>query len=141
VQAENAIHIRVCLAVVEKDKILLVPHYQTDACEVQWGVPGGRVIIGESLRAAARREFYEETGLEAEVTGLLNVSEVILPDQPYHSITIAFWGRIIRGRLRSEKDHPYGVKTPQWFSAAALRACNYHPKETVEKALGSGSER
>ena len=32
-----------------------------------WNMPGGRLDAGESLAAAARREVYEETGLEVEI--------------------------------------------------------------------------
>jgi hypothetical protein len=39
----NSIRIRVCLAAVQDDKLLLAPHYDTDAGPVQWTVPGGRV--------------------------------------------------------------------------------------------------
>ena len=136
---DNIIRIRVCLAVVEAEKLLLVPHYQTDVGAVQWVVPGGQVKFGESLEAAAVREFLEETGLQTAVTDLLHVSEVILPDRPYHSITVSFSGRLLGGELRAEANHPYGEKVPRWMSAADLKHVRYHPEQTVEKALGIGS--
>ena len=77
----DVIRIRACLAVVQDHKILLVPHYDTDAGPIQWVIPGGRLRFGESLREAALREFFEETRLRACLTGLLDVSEVILPER------------------------------------------------------------
>ena len=109
----GSIRIRVCLALVESGKILLVPHYETDAGEIQWTVPGGTVEYGEALETAVTREFFEETGLKTEVTGVLCVSEVILPERPYHSITISFSGNVIGGNLRAEENHPFGTKTPR----------------------------
>jgi len=132
----NTIRLRVCLAVVEKDRILLVPHYLTDSGAVQWLVPGGEIGFGESLKEAVIREFFEETGFRAEVIRLLNVSEVIRPKRGYHSITISFSGNVLGGRLQSEANHPYGEKVPRWFSAAELKAVKYHPEKTVEIALG-----
>ena len=132
----DSIRIRVCLSVVENEKILLVPHYKTEAGAVQWVVPGGKITFGENLKAAAVREFREETGLEAEVTGLLDVSEVILPERPYHSISISLSGRVTGGTLGPEAKHPYGEKIPRWFSIAEVKAVCYHPERTVEKALG-----
>jgi 8-oxo-dGTP diphosphatase len=133
---QNTIRMRACLAVVERGKILLVPHYKTDVGETQWTVPGGKVEFGESLETAVVREFYEETGLKVEVTGLQDVSEEISPERPYHSVTIAFTSRVIGGDLRAEANHPYGVKLPRWFSAAELTQVKYHPARTVEIALG-----
>lgn len=132
----NLIRIRVCLAVVDRGKLLLVPHYGTDAGAVQWVIPGGKVQFGESLPRAAVREFIEETGLRAEVTGLLDVSEVIVPSRPYHSITISFTGRITGGELMAEANHPYGKKVPRWLSEEELRTVLYHPEQAVERALG-----
>jgi 8-oxo-dGTP diphosphatase len=132
----HPIRVRVCLVVVEDDKILLAPHYQTDARPVQWTVTGGMVEFGESIKEAARREFYEETGYNARIAGLLGISEVILPEKSYHSVTIAFTGRITGGDLKPEAEHPYGEKIPRWMSAADLAGRKYHPEAIVEKALG-----
>lgn len=132
----NPIRLRVCLAVVKNEKILLVPHYFTDSGSFQWLIPGGEIEIGECLKIAAIREFFEETGFRAEVISLLNVTEVIHPKRQYHSITIAFSGNVLDGKLQSEANHPYGEKIPKWFTAAQLMTIKYHPEKTVEIALG-----
>ncbi len=130
------IRIRVALAVVQQGRILLVPHYDTDAGPVQWCIPGGRLGMGEALRAAAAREFTEETGLIARVDDVLEVSEVLLPERPYHSLTITFGGTVLGGSLAAEPGHPHGEKLPRWFSAEELAGLAYHPPATVERALG-----
>jgi ADP-ribose pyrophosphatase YjhB (NUDIX family) len=132
----STIRVRAALAVMHEGRILLVPHYDTDAGPVQWTIPGGRLSFGEALRAAAAREFQEETGLTARADDVLDVSEVIVPERPYHSLTITFRGRILGGTLSAEAGHPYGEKLPRWFSAADLAGLAYHPPATVARALG-----
>lgn len=134
---QSVIHVRICLAAVQDHRILLVPHYDTDAGPLQWNIPGGRLEFGESLRDAAVREFNEETGLIAEIGGLLDVSEVILPERPWHSITITFIGKVVDGVLRDEIHPVYGSKMPKWLSLKELGDTPYHPSEIVRKALNS----
>ncbi len=138
---EPEIRLRAGMAVVQEDKILLVPHYHPDAGVVQWVIPGGRVRFGEGLREAALREFQEETGCQAQITGLLDVSEVILPEKSWHSVTITWSGAITGGQVKAEPGHRYGEKTPAWFSADELRGLAYHPPQTVEKALAAAAPR
>jgi ADP-ribose pyrophosphatase YjhB (NUDIX family) len=132
---QQTIHVRVCLAALETQRLLFVPHYNTDAGPIQWNIPGGRVEFGESLREAGLREFTEETGLTAEIIDLLDVSEVILPERPWHSITISFLGKVTGGTLRDEIHPVYGSKTPRWLSLEELQGMPYHPPQVVRKAL------
>jgi len=43
----------------------------------RWSLPGGHIEAGESARAAALREVREETGVAAEIGGLVDMHEVI----------------------------------------------------------------
>jgi len=53
----------------------------------QWSIPGGRLEWGETLQAAALRELKEETGVEAELLGLLDVVDGVFPARPGGEIT------------------------------------------------------
>jgi 8-oxo-dGTP diphosphatase len=134
----DGIRVRARLAVVEEGRVLLAAHYRTDAGAVQWLIPGGAVEYGESLRAAACREFTEETGLRAECGDLLDVSETILPEKPWHSVSVVFRGTLAGGDLAPETHATYGRREARWFAAADLADVAYHPELAVRLALGVG---
>jgi ADP-ribose pyrophosphatase YjhB (NUDIX family) len=137
---DKTIRVRACLAVVQGGRILLVPHFGTDVGPIQWNIPGGSVEFGESVQQTAIRELWDETGITARIRGLVDVSEVIIPERPWHSITITFLGEVISGELRSETEHPYGRKIPRWFTADELKQIDYHPMEIINKVMGIGQK-
>ena len=59
----------VCL---KGDQVLLIKR-GTPPRLGQWSLPGGRIEWGEAVDVAALRELKEETGVEAELPGLLDV--------------------------------------------------------------------
>jgi 8-oxo-dGTP diphosphatase len=55
----------------------------------QWSIPGGRIESGEPASIAAMRELREETGVEAEFLGLIDVVDYLSPERHYVLIDYA----------------------------------------------------
>lgn len=60
----NSVKTGVSILVYEAGKLLLVRRGKPPF-RGYWAPPGGRVKLGEEIETAARRELFEETGLEA----------------------------------------------------------------------------
>jgi 8-oxo-dGTP pyrophosphatase MutT (NUDIX family) len=89
-----------------------------------WGLPGGAVEPGESVREAIVREVWEETGLEIEplrVIGVYSAPEhhqiITYPDgNVIHYVSTCFECAITGGTLRCG-DESLAL---EWFSPEAL---------------------
>lgn len=64
------------LIVIDKNNKVLLFHF-VHKNRSYWATPGGEIEANETIRQAARREFYEETGL--------NISETVLGQPIWHN--------------------------------------------------------
>ena len=92
----------------------------------QWSIPGGRQKWGETARQCALRELKEETGLEAEILGLIDIVDAIYHDGgvDYHFTFIDFAARIIGGSLKAGDDAAEAC----WHPATSLGALALWPE-------------
>jgi len=84
--------------VVKNDMVLLEKRYDDDT----WGIPGGWAEVGESPQESLIREFWEETGLNIEVNGLVDVFTRRPGDHgfPHSSIHLLFYCSVKGGELK-----------------------------------------
>lgn len=53
----------------------------------EWSIPGGKIEWGEKARTAALRELREETGVEAELLGLIAVVDGVFTSRQTGAVT------------------------------------------------------
>ena len=47
----------------------------------RWGLPGGKILLNESLTELVARKIKDETGLKCEIKGLLKVIDILMPER------------------------------------------------------------
>mgnify|MGYP001239251790 CR=1 FL=1 len=87
-------------AIFRGREVLLIERAK-GALKGRWSLPGGHIEPGERARAAALRETREETDIEAEIGGLVDIHEVLLHGSDRalvaHYLLAVFWGRWLAG--------------------------------------------
>jgi len=76
------------------DEVLLIRRGQPPRLG-EWSLPGGRIEFGEAVEAAALRELAEETGVVAELAGLVAVVDGLFGEK--HYVLIDYAARWVSG--------------------------------------------
>lgn len=76
-----------------------------------WSVPGGKLDFGERVEDALTREVMEETGIQIEILGLLDVIDLVGPRNSdtgeasdIHYVLIDYLARAVGGTLQAGDD-------------------------------------
>jgi ADP-ribose pyrophosphatase YjhB (NUDIX family) len=116
--------------IIEAGRVVLVKRGHPPLAG-EWSIPGGVLEVGETLRQAAVREAFEETGLEVEPADLLGVFDRVLRDQAgrtqYHYVLIDFLCRRISGEPRGAGD----AAEARWFTREEVAGLSL-AKDTAE---------
>jgi len=118
--------------VFKDDKVLLVKRGNPPA-QGAWAIPGGCVELGETLKAAAEREVFEETGIVIEAGDPIFSFESIHRDDEdrvrFHYYIVDLAATYISGEPAAGDD----AQNVGWISREGLGRLNVNP--TTRKVL------
>jgi ADP-ribose pyrophosphatase YjhB (NUDIX family) len=102
----------VSVLIVRDDKVLLGRRHGEPG-RGTWSLPSGYIEWDDDLLLAAVREAKEETGLDVELTSMINVVSSLLSPR-YHFLGIYFAARVLGGELSAGDD----LDAVAWFPLA-----------------------
>jgi len=97
--------------------------------EGTWTMTGGKVDFGETLKEAAVREVFEETGIKVKDLKLISVTDDIVKDA--HFVTIGFLCEDFEGEAKVME--PDEIVEWKWFGLNNLPSPLYFPSAKIIK--------
>jgi 8-oxo-dGTP diphosphatase len=85
----------------DKGRVLIIKRAFEPSAN-KWSIPGGAVELGEKVRDAARREVYEELGLDVTIKEVVDVLDnIVWKDETikFHFVLVDFWAELQGGNL------------------------------------------
>jgi 8-oxo-dGTP diphosphatase len=128
-EAAYPIHPRVAVGavVIHDRRVLLVKRRQPPAKDT-WAIPGGSVLLGETLQAAAQREIMEETGLKIRAGEPVLTFELIERDPDgrvrFHYVIVDLIAQYLGGDITAGDD----VSDARFVSAAEMAHIHVNPR-------------
>jgi 8-oxo-dGTP diphosphatase len=99
-----------------------------------WSIPGGRLEWNEPVKACALRELMEETGVEAELLGLVDVIDGLF-GEGRHYVLIDYAARWLSGEPVAGDD---AVEARFWQDEAAIERVEW---DTTKQVIRDAWER
>lgn len=109
--------INLVVTVIEKENKYLLVQEAQEKCFGKWGLPGGHLDTNETLFEGAKREVKEETGCDAELTGVCQIGNRVYEECTY--IAIVFTAKLLNEEISFDKSEILDVK---WFSYEEILA-------------------
>lgn len=109
----------------------------------EWGLPGGRLRLGEKLADGVQRELWEECGIRARLGHIYDAFEPIQYDSAgqveYHYVVIEFWADYASGEARAADD----AVAVAWIPVDVLPDFKLLPDtlEMIRRALHAWQDR
>jgi 8-oxo-dGTP diphosphatase len=115
-------------------EVLLIQR-KNDPFKDKWALPGGYVEIDELIEAAAKRELYEETGIESIPLCKLDVFGDPGRDPRGRTITVVYFGAIPPEFERAAKAGDDAAQS-QWYSLSHLPELAFDHDRIIEVCSG-----
>ena len=97
--------------VIKKDNKYLLVQEAQEKCRGKWNIPAGHLDPNESVFEGAKREIFEESGLEVELTGIALIGNRVMEDDEL--LGLVFSTEIIGGEI---KINPREILDIKWFT-------------------------
>ena len=97
--------------VVKKDNKYLLVQEAQEKCRGKWNIPAGHLDPNETVFEGAKREIFEESGLEVELTGIALIGNRVMEDDEL--LGLVFSTEIVGGDI---KINPNEILDIKWFT-------------------------
>jgi 8-oxo-dGTP diphosphatase len=111
---------------------LLLIQRDRDPFQGFWAIPGGFMDMDETLEAAARRELYEETGLQNIALKQMKAYSAIDRDPRHRTISVAFTGFVSDNQQVKAGDD---ARKAQWFPVRSLPSLAFDHTRIIADAV------
>ncbi len=109
--------VAVKIIVKNNDKVLLIREPETnDWMPGRLGLPGGKLMLNESLPEAIERKIQTEIGLEIKLKGLIKIIDILMPEKNvYHFVLLADY---VSGEINLDKIEAAEMN---WFTTEEIK--------------------